>query len=176
MLFLLINQLNFDNSEISDIIMHLSSVLDMRQQPIIADDYDLSAQPDASDSESDEDSDDDMPSLISDGEEEEDEEEDQETGPNPESLVFVNGETKFVKDITDHDVNELMSDAEYRAYISLYPASDAESGSESDWLNEDWTKKAKSKNKKIKKHKKINWFFFLTLENKYPNNTIQTHT
>ena len=106
MLFLLINQLNFDNSEISDIIMHLSSVLDMRQQPIIADDdYDLSAQPDASDSESDEDSDADMPSLISDGEDEEDEEE-EETGPNPESLVFVNGETKFVKDITDHSIDD----------------------------------------------------------------------
>ena len=137
MLFLLINQLNFDSSEISDIIIHLSSVLDMRERPIIADeDYDLSAQPDASDSESDEDSDADMPSLISDGEEEEDDQEtdgeDQETGPNPESLVFVNGETKFVKDITDHDVNELMSDAEYRAYISLYPASDSESGSERD--------------------------------------------
>lgn len=131
MLFLLINQLNFDNSEISDIIMHLSSVLDMRQQPIIADDYDLSAQPDVSDSEGDDDSDCEMTSLISDGEEEE-----EETGPNPETLVFVNGETKFVKDITDHDVNELMSDAEYRAYMSLYPESDEESGSESDWLNE----------------------------------------
>ena len=132
MLFLLINQLNFDNSEISDIIMHLSSVLDMRERPIIADeDYDLSAQPDVSDSEGDDDSDCEMTSLISDGEEEE-----EETGPNPETLVFVNGETKFVKDITDHDVNELMSDAEYRAYMSLYPESDEESGSESDWLNE----------------------------------------
>jgi len=136
MLFLLINQLNFDNSEISDIIMHLSSVLDARERPIMDDEdyYDLSAQPDASDSENDEDSDGDMPSLISDEDEEEEEEQ---TGPNPETLVFVNGETKFVKDITDHDVNELMSDAEYRAYMSLYPASDSESESEADWLNED---------------------------------------
>ena len=134
MLFLLIDQLKFNNSEISDIIMHLSSVLDMRERPIMDDEeYDLSAQPDVTDSENDEDSDGDMPSLLSDDEEEEEEE----VGPSPETIVIVNGETKFVKDITDHDVNELMSDAEYRAYISLYPASDAESGSESDWLNED---------------------------------------
>jgi hypothetical protein len=130
LLFRLINQLNLNDSELSDVILHLSSVIDMRQQPIIADDYDLSAQPDASDSENDEDSDGDMPALISDVEDEEEEEE--QTGPNPESLVFVNGETRFVKDITDHDVNELMSDAEYRAYMSLYPASDSESDSEHD--------------------------------------------
>ena len=132
LLFRLINQLNLNDSELSDVILHLSSVIDMRQQPIIADDYDLSAQPDVYDS--DDDSCGDMPALISDVEDEEEEEE--QTGPNPESLVFVNGETKFVKDITDHDVNELMSDAEYRAYMSLYPASASESGSESDWLNE----------------------------------------
>jgi len=141
LLLLLVDQLNLDNSEISDIITQLSRIRHMREEPIIADEYDLSAQPDY---DSDDDSGYDMPALMLDrleedeDDEEEDEEEDEgddESGPDPETLVIVGGEPKFVKDITSRDLGEVMSDAEYTVYMSLYPES--ESASESEWLNED---------------------------------------
>jgi hypothetical protein len=113
----------------------------MREEPIIADEYDLSAQPDY---DSDDDSGYDMPALMFDrleededdeGEDEGEDEGDDESGPDPETLVIVGGEPKFAKDITSRDVGEVMSDAEYTVYMSLYPES--EYASESEWLNED---------------------------------------
>ena len=146
---LLVDEMRLSNAEIADVISSLTQTLRERQRPNTTDEsYDLSAQPDMSesesDSESDVDSDDDMPGLISaseedddydeedegeadgdddDDEDDNDDDDDEEYSqiPRPETLVFVGGRPKFIKDIEERDTSELMSDAEYRVYISLYP-------------------------------------------------------
>lgn len=111
---LLVDEMRLSNAEIADVISSLTQTLRERQRPNTTDEsYDLSAQPDMSesesDSESDVDSDDDMPGLIS-ASEEDDDYDDEEDDDDDDDENESDGEEYDEDDSDDengnHDENE----------------------------------------------------------------------